>query len=153
MKYLIPGLGKLELDSIILDLNGTLTIDGKLAKGVLSKIEKLKKLGFIIYLFSGDTRGNGTEIAKKLNITFIKTINKDDKADEIKKLNPDKCVAIGNGFIDIEKIKLAKLSIVTLQKEGAFTKTLLESDIIVPSIIDALDLLIDSNKLIATLRS
>lgn len=46
----------------------------------------------------------------------------------------------------------AKLSIVTLQAEGVHTKTLLASDIVVPTITDALDLLIDSKRLIATLR-
>ena len=68
------------------------------------------------------------------------------------KLGADTCVSIGNGLIDLEITKLAKLSIVTLQSEGVHTQTLLASDIVVPTICDALDLFIDTNRLVATLR-
>jgi len=34
MKYVIPQVGELELSTIILDLNGTLTVGGKIAAGV-----------------------------------------------------------------------------------------------------------------------
>ena len=34
MKYVIPQAGEVELSTIILDLNGTLTVGGKIAAGV-----------------------------------------------------------------------------------------------------------------------
>ena len=49
-------------------------------------------------------------------------------------------------------MKMVKLRVVTLQAEGVHVQTLLNSDIVVPNINDALDLLIDSQRLIATLR-
>ncbi len=151
MKYEIPGDQFLDVDTIVLDLNGTLTIGGVLVEGVKQRIEILKK-EFRLYLFSGDTRGNGKRIADELGITFVKASSGEEKKAEMMKLGVDRCVSIGNGFIDVEITKLARLSIVTLQSEGVHTQTLLASDIVVPTICDALDLFIDSNRLIATLR-
>ena len=55
-------------------------------------------------------------------------------------------------MIDFDLIQSVRLGIVALQKEGVHTKTLLAADIVVPSVNDALDLFIDRNRLIATLR-
>lgn len=151
MKYEIPGFENLELNTIILDLNGTLTVGGVLVDGVKERIEKLKK-NFSIYLFSGDTRGNGKTIADDLEIHFVKASSGEEKKQELLKLNPETTVSIGNGLIDVEITKIARLGIVTLQSEGVHIQTLLASDIIVPNINDALDILIDDNRLIATLR-
>lgn len=152
MNYNIPQVGELKLNTIILDLNGTLTVGGKLVKGASERLQKLKILGFKVIFFSGDTRGNASQIAKELGIEFIKASTGEDKRKETEKLNPENCVSIGNGLIDLEMIKIVKLSIVTLQSEGVHIQTLLASDIVVPSIIDGLDLLLDGERLIATLR-
>jgi P-type E1-E2 ATPase len=148
----VPGQGKLELKTIVLDLNGTIAVGGKLVKGVSKRLKTLNQKGFNIIFFSGDTRGNAKNLADKLGIQFIKASTAKDKDKEISKLDPQSCVAIGNGLIDLLKIRKAKLGIVTLQAEGVHTKTLLEADVVVPSINDALDLLIDEKNLIATLR-
>jgi len=152
MQYIIPNSEELNLNTIILDLNGTLTVGGKIVSGVEERLIKLRSEGFKIIFFSGDTRGNANEIAQELNIEFIKASNGEEKKQAAKKLNPENCVAIGNGLIDLEMMKITKLSIVTLQAEGVYSKTLLESDIVVPSINDALDLLLDKERLVATLR-
>jgi len=156
MKLKIPGLrGKneeLEIKTIILDLNGTLTIGGKIVPGVKKRLLKLKKKGLRLIFFSGDTRGNAYNIAKSLGIEFIKAAHGEEKKKEAEKLNPESCAAIGNGLIDLLKMKTVKLGIVTLQAEGVHIKTLLAADIVVPTINDALDLFIDVSRLIATLR-
>jgi len=119
---------------------------------VHERLQKLKELGFSIVFFSGDTRGNAREIAEELGIKFVKASTGEDKKKETEKLDPEHCVAIGNGLIDLEMMKIVRLGIVTLQAEGVHIQTLLAADIVVPSINDALDLFIDSNRLIATLR-
>jgi soluble P-type ATPase len=43
MKYEIPADQFLDVDTIVLDLNGTLTIGGVLVEGVKQRIEILKK--------------------------------------------------------------------------------------------------------------
>lgn len=71
---------------------------------------------------------------------------------QTKKLDPTTCAAIGNGLIDHLKMKAVQLAIVTLQSEGVHRKILECADIIVPSILDALDLFLKPERLIATLR-
>src|SRR5437868_7649051 len=105
MKYIIPNEGELEIQNIILDLNGTLTIGGKIVEGVSERLQKLKNLGFRIIFFSGDTRGNASQIAQELGIEFIKASTGEDKRKEAEKLNPELCVSIGNGLIDLEMMK------------------------------------------------
>ncbi len=152
MVYKIPGVGELELKTLILDLNGTLTVKGEIPDGVKQRLTRLKELGYRILFFTGNTRNNEDEIASVLGIDWILAENGITKRDEALKLDPDTCVSIGNGLIDLELMKVVKLRIVTLQAEGVHVQTLLNSDIIIPSIVDALDLLIDSSTLVATLR-
>ena len=135
-----------------MDLNGTLTVKGKFAEGVEERLERLKKKGLKIFLFSGDTRGNGQEIADKLKIDMIKASTGEEKRAAVLDLKPLTCVAIGNGLIDALLFQTVKLSIATLQAEGVHIKSLIEADIVVPSLLDALDLLLDESSLIATLR-
>ncbi len=152
MKLIIPNSKNIEIKTLILDLNGTLTVKGELVKGVPEILEKIKNKGIKIVLFSGDTRGNGKKVADELNIELVVTPTGKDKRKSALKLNPSTCVAIGNGLIDVPLLKTVKLSILTLQAEGIHTECVKEADIIVPSIIDALNLLIDESSLISTLR-
>ena len=152
MKYTIPGQDELTIETIILDLNGTLSVAGSIVDGAKEKLAKLKELGFKTVFFTGNTRNDAEEIAKELNIEWKLAKSAEEKHDLALKMNPGTCASIGNGLIDIELMKVVKLSIVTLQAERAHVQTMLNSDIVVPSILDALDLFIDGQRLIATLR-
>ena len=152
MKIIIPNSETIELKTLILDLNGTLTVNSHLVDGVSEKIEQLKHKGLKIVLFSGDTRGNAQNIANELGIELIKTSTGEEKKEEALKLDPNTCVAIGNGLIDALLFKTVKLSIATLQAEGVHTQAFLEADIIVPSVLSAFDLLLDTDSLVATVR-
>ncbi len=152
MKLIIPNSKNIEIKTLILDLNGTLTVRGELVKGVQEILEKIKNKGMKVVLFSGDTRGNGKKVADDLGIDLVVTPTGKDKRKSALKLNPSTCAAIGNGLIDVPLLKTVRLSILTLQAEGIHTKCIKEADIIVPSIIDALNLLVDESSLISTLR-
>lgn len=153
MIYTIPGTGDVELTTIILDLNGTVTVGGKIVEGVHERIRKLKDLGFTIIFLTGNTRNNADELAKELGIEWIFADTAVEKKRAAETFDVDTLVSIGNGHIDEQLMKLARLRIVTLQAEGVHVQTLLHSDIVVPHINDALDLFIDPQRLIATLRS
>lgn len=152
MIYNIPGQGELELKTVILDLNGTISVAGKVPEGVKERIGQLKTLGFKLVLFTGNTRNDADQLSEELGIEWKLAKSSEDKQDLALELEPDHCVSIGNGLIDLELMKVVKLRVVTLQAEGVHVQTLLNSDIVVPNINDALDLLIDSQRLIATLR-
>lgn len=149
MEYLIQK-KKFVLDTIVLDLNGTLSVKGKIPPGVAPRLKKLKQQ-FRIFLLTGDQRNNAASLCKKLGIDFVHTHSSKEKEREMKKLGKH-CVAIGNARIDKGMFKHAKLCIVTLQAEGIHASILQDADIIVPSILDALDILLQPASLIATMK-
>lgn len=148
----VPGAGSLTLETIILDLNGTVSVGGEIPEGVKERLQKLKEKGLKIVLFTGNTRGNADDIVSELGIQWQLAKNAEEKRDLALRLNPDTCVSIGNGIIDLEMMKIVGLSVLTLQAEGIHVKTFMHSDILVPTINDALDLLIDEDRLKATLH-
>ena len=152
MIYDIPGQGQLELKTIILDLNGTLSVGGVIPEGVKERLDTIKERGFKVLFFTGNTRNDADQLAADLGIEWKLAKNADEKRDHALELDPDTCATIGNGLIDLELMKVVKLGIVTLQAEGVHVQTLLASDIVIPTINDALDLFIDDQRLVATLR-
>lgn len=153
MIYNIPGYGELEIRTIILDLNGTLSVGGAIPDGVGERIEQLRTKGFSIVLFTGNTRNDADQLCSELGIEWKLAKSAEDKASLAQAMDPDHCATIGNGRIDYELFKTVALGVVTLQSEGVYMKTLLEADIMVPNIVDALDLFLDEQRLIATMRS
>jgi soluble P-type ATPase len=146
---------------ILLDLNGTIATDGKIKEGVKERLAILKEKAEI-YILSADTFGTLNDTAKSLNVKGMKVdrekygsekIAKLKILEELKKLNPDKkIIAIGNGNNDELLLKNADLGICVIGDEGAWSKTVLSSDIVVKDINDALDLLLNENRLKATIR-
>lgn len=152
MIYNVPVVGEIEINTIVLDLNGTLAVNGEIVPGSKEKIAELNKLGFKIILFTGDQRGNAKEICDDLGIEFYKAGNSEEKEKIFLTLDLEKTAAIGNARIDVGKFKHAKVSIATLQAEGIHTGILSDVDVIVPSVIDALNFFIDPNIFCATMR-
>ncbi|MBI1857275.1 HAD family hydrolase [Candidatus Saccharibacteria bacterium] len=155
MIYDIPGAGQLEIKTIILDLNGTLSVAGTVPDGVKQRLEQLKSKGFKVLFFTGNTRNDADDLATDLGIEWKlakNAENAEDKRDLALELEPETCASVGNGLIDLELMKAVKLRIVTLQAEGVHIQTMLNSDIVVPTINDALDLFLDEQRLVATLR-
>jgi len=152
MKIDIPGIGLLMIDTVILDLNGTLAVDGKVIEGAAERIQQLKEQSMAMYLFTGNSNGNGAEVAKQLGLKLFIAEDGHAKAEEAKKLHPDTTATIGNGRIDLELFRSVRLRIATLQAEGIYAPLLLNTDIVVPSINDALDLFLHKTRLIGTFR-
>ena len=75
------------------------------------------------------------------------------KLNFIEELGKERVIAIGNGYNDLLMLKEAGLSISVIQKEGACPQSVVFSDIVTTSIIDALELLINPFRMIATLRN
>ncbi|MCA9958568.1 MAG: HAD hydrolase family protein, partial [Anaerolineales bacterium] len=63
------------------------------------------------------------------------------------------CVAVGNGRNDALMLQAAALGIAVLQAEGTAVVTLTAADVVTPTILDALALLTEPRRLIATLRA
>jgi soluble P-type ATPase len=56
IKIEIPGYGNQELMNLMLDLNGTLAVDGELINGVKERLNNLSEL-LDIYVVTADTFG------------------------------------------------------------------------------------------------
>ena len=150
----IPGNKVINLENIVLDYNGTIAFDGKLKEGVKEKINKLSEI-IDIYVITADTFGNAQKELKdiKCSIKILKKDNQDNqKRDFILKLGEDRTIAIGNGLNDRLMLETAILGICTIQEEGAATKTILNSDVVVKNILDAFCIILNEKRLQATLR-
>lgn len=150
----IPGLGKRQLKYLVLDYNGTIALDGDLINGIQELLDKLSKI-YEIYVLTADTYGTVREKCKKLPVrisTYPCDNAMDRKFDEVVKLGKDNVVAIGNGRNDCKMCKEAILSIGIMGNEGISGLLTQNVDIVCKSITEALELLLNEKRVIATLR-
>ncbi|MEL7565543.1 MAG: ATPase P [Dehalobacterium sp.] len=150
----IPGYGHLSLEVLLMDYNGTLALDGIMPIHIKEKITALAEL-LEIHIITSDTFSSVAVQCQGLpvQIKVLKTNNHtQEKADYLNQFDHNKVAAIGNGANDRLMLEKANLGIVVLGGEGCSSKTLMSADVIVKDIQDALELLITSQRLIATLR-
>ncbi len=150
----IPGRGESVWRYLVLDLNGTLSADGIVIPGVAERIQALGNT-LEIHLLTADTRGTAQEIAHQLAIRCHRIGRHEQSAQKarfISSLGAESVVAIGNGANDSEMLALADLGIAVLGPEGTAVSALLRADIVVPDICTALDLLLNPQRVVATLR-
>ena len=150
----IPGREELNLHHLVLDYNGTIAEDGAIIDGIAERLEELSK-ALSICVITADTHGTAAARCAHLPLevkTFPTVQVGDIKAEEVRKLGKG-VVCIGNGFNDIQMSKAAELSICVIGKEGCCGALIASCDVVVTSILDALDLLIRSDRLRATLRT
>jgi soluble P-type ATPase len=150
----IPGWGNMEIEHIVIDLNGTIATDGKILLDVREKINLLSaKVN--IFILTADTLGTAEKEVQGINAKIIKIVEEDSKRGKfefLKTLDLERTVAIGNGNNDQLILKEAGLGIVILGEEGMSVSAMKNADIVVKNISDALDLILKPKRLIATLR-
>ena len=153
MKIDIPGWGSVDIDNIVIDLDGTMATDGKIPLEVKEKIGALSHLAKI-YILTANTQGSGNEEISGMKAELITVSNEDSKRgklDFLKTLNLEMTVAIGNGSNDQLILKEAALGIAVLGDEGVSVSAMKSADIVVKNIENALDLFLKPRRLITTL--
>ena len=154
LKIELPGQPAFAFHSLVLDLNGTITLDGILIAGVAERVAELTAL-LDVYLLTADTLGTAGAIAESLGCALHRLAAGDEaeqKAAVVRRLGAAGVIAIGNGANDLLMLRDAALGIAVLGPEGLAGATLYAADIVVAQIHDALDLLLKPKRLIATLR-
>jgi soluble P-type ATPase len=150
----IPDFGRLRLEHLVLDYNGTLAFDGRLIHGVADLLGLLAEhLG--IHIITADTFGSVHQAFAGSTFTIhvlSPGSEEESKALYVRRLGGLSAVCIGNGRNDRLMLKEAGLGIAVLQQEGAALQALLAADIVIPNIVDALDLLLHPRRIAATLR-
>jgi P-type E1-E2 ATPase len=151
----IPGRADLTIESLVLDVNGTLALDGQLLDGVSERIERLRRLVRVV-IVTADTHGGAASLGKSLGLE-VAVLGPGDGASQklefLRDLGADRSVAIGNGANDALMLEESALGICVVGKEGASVDALFKADIVVTDICDGLDLLLYPQRVAATLRA
>jgi P-type E1-E2 ATPase len=150
----IPGRGRIQLEHLVCDLNGTLAIDGTLLDGMGRKINALRDR-LSIHLVSADTLGNLALIERQLKIEAFRIdpqAEAEQKAAYVHSLGSEHVAAIGQGANDAAMLKEAALGICVLSLEGTALDTLLASDLVMSGIFPALDLFDKPLRIVSSLR-
>lgn len=154
MRIDIPDWGSVDIENIVIDLNGTIATDGRVPLEVKERINSLSDQANI-YILTADTQETANEEILGMNAELIKIPGEDSKQrkfDFLKTLNLEMTVVIGNGSNDQLILKETALGIAVLGDEGVSVSAIKSADIVVKNIQNALDLLLKPKRLIATLR-
>jgi P-type E1-E2 ATPase len=150
----IPGRDDIQIRHLVMDVNGTLAVDGILAEGISRQITTLRDR-VEIHLLTADTHGKQKSIDQVLNLQAVRIQPGDEaaqKADYVRKLSSQHVVAIGQGANDSLMLKEATIGICVLSAEGLSVETLFTADLLMPNISTALELFEKPLRLIASLR-
>lgn len=150
----ITGKGLLELEHLVCDVNGTLTLDGRLLDGLVRPLTQLRDR-LQLHLLTADTHGRQAIIDQQLNLLAVRIKSGDEcrqKADYVRRIGASKVVAIGQGANDAGMLKAAALGICVFSREGAAVETLLAADLVVPDIFTALELLEKPIRIVTSLQ-
>ena len=147
-----------NVSNIIVDLNGTITVDGRFVDGV---VERLKKISEIMntYVLTADTGRTLEHLTDQLvgecgtKIHQLKSGRGDlQKLAFLEELGSDNTVALGNGRNDAQMLRKARLGLCVIGEEGASIDALMASDAVFFNICDAIDFFLKPTRMIATLR-
>lgn len=150
----IPGRGTLQLEHLVSDVNGTLTVDGQLPDRLARILGSLRDR-LQVHLLTADTFGRQQLIDKQLGLDAVRVQPGEEgiqKAEYVQHLGGSRVVAFGQGANDAAMLKASALGICVLSKEGAAVETLLSADMLVPDIFSALELLEKPLRIVASLR-
>ncbi len=149
----IPGREALSIAHVALDFNGTIALDGALVPGVAERLLALSALAEV-HVLTADTFGTAARECAGTRAqleTFPSGAAAVQKRAIVEGLSGG-VACIGNGFNDAAMFDVADLSIAVVGGEGAWAGLLAHADVVTTTPLDALDLLLNPDRLKATLR-
>jgi soluble P-type ATPase len=150
----ISGFGPVQLEHLVSDFTGTLSVDGRLLPGVREQLKIISEF-MKIHILTADTFGKArAELEGVACELFILEGEKHDVQKEkyVRRLGAEKVVAFGNGNNDRKMLKAARVGMVVSQGEGCGVDALMAADVHVASAGIGLDLLLHPKRLKASLR-
>ena len=158
----IPGFGQLHIQAVCSDYTGTLSRKGELIDGVSERLHRLAEL-VDIHVVTSDTRKTARGQLAELPLTLHDQIAPDDhdvfKRDYLARLGVGlaQIAVFGNGRNDRLWLAAVRdaggLSIAVDVGEGCAVEAMTSANLFVTGIGNALDLLLDCKRIIATLRT
>ena len=148
----IPGAGRISAKHLVLDFNGTLAEAGVLSAPVARRRAKLARR-FEVTVLTADTFGTVATSLRGLPVAVSTIRTGRDKQSFVRSRAGDGVVAVGNGANDRRMLEAAALGVAVLGPEGMDPRLLACARVVVRRIEDALDLLLDPRRIVATLRT
>jgi soluble P-type ATPase len=154
----VPGFGRLELAALVSDYTGTLSCGGQIARGVERRIVRLAEV-LDIHILTADTFGTVQRELKGLPVAIhlLDAGGQDVQKERfVAAMSGARVVAMGNGSNDRLLLRAVKaaggLAIAVDNGEGCALDTLQNAGIFIGGAENALDLLLEPDRLKATLR-
>jgi len=151
----VPGRRTWRLQYGVFDFNGTLALDGRLREGAAERLRMLADR-LELHIWTGDSHGTARAEVNGLpvQLAIVPAQNQAEaKQTLLRALGAAQSVAVGNGYNDRLVLTEAALGIAVLEREGAAVTSFTAAEIVCPTIIDALDLLLHPRRIVATLRA
>jgi len=150
----IPGFGSVKLQHLVSDFTGTLALDGQLLPSSRAMLARLSKR-LTIHVLTSDLLGTAHSELK--GVPYLIQVVRGQRLDEkkqayVRKLEARNVVALGNGMNDRKMLSTARIGIAVTGQEGCSCEALLAADIHVSNVEDALGLLLNPKRLVATLQ-
>ena len=156
----IPGLGERRIAVLISDYTGTLSLDGELTSGVREALLQVADK-FDVHIITADTFGRAAAELEGLPLETHKLKGPGSDHDLQKRQFLDRfdmrsVVALGNGNNDRLLLKAVKegggLAIAVDNGEGCAADSIQNANVFISGACNALDLLLKTDRLKATLR-
>jgi soluble P-type ATPase len=155
----IPNFGDFVIRRLVSDFTGTLALGGKLSSGVQDRLQRLKEI-LEVTIISADSFGTAAGQLASIPISprILAQGSRHDQEKEsyVAQNNPSQIAAFGNGNNDALMLKVVKeaggLAVAVDNGEGCSVDALLNANIFIVNIANALDLLLEPTRVKATLR-
>ena len=148
----IPGFGHVTLKYLASDFTGTLSMHGRLVPGVKELLNRVAAI-VDIHVLTADTFGTArSELAGvECRLHVLEGNNEDvQKEAYVQNLGAEHVIALERQ--DRKMLKTARIGIAVCLTQGCALEAALSSNILMTSATDALELLLQDNRLKATLR-
>jgi soluble P-type ATPase len=147
----IPQRGIIELHHAVFDVNGTLAVDGIPIPGVVDRLHVLSE-HISLHALTAGTQGNIPELEHTFGFPFHMIAAGEEKLRFVEQLGPANVIAFGNGRNDAGMLRLAAIGVAMLAGEGVAIEALQAADVLTIGPAEAIDLVLNPKRLIATLR-
>ncbi|MFN7997465.1 MAG: hypothetical protein U0Q18_27860 [Bryobacteraceae bacterium] len=153
----IPGFGRRHFTVLVSDYTGTQSMGGRVGAGVRKRLRQLARV-VDLRILTADTFGTAARELKGITEPYLLRTSRQDveKRKLVSVLSLRKVVAIGNGNNDRLMLRAVKrgggLAIAVDNGEGCSVDALLNANIFIHGAENALDLLLETPRIKATLR-
>ena len=147
----IPQRGIIELHHAVFDVNGTLAVDGIPIPAVVGRLQALAEQ-LSLHALTAGTHGNIAELERVLGFPLHLISTGEEKLQYVEQLGPAHVIAFGNGMNDVAMLRLAAIGVAVLAEEGMAISALQAADVLALGPVDAIELVLNPKRLVATLR-